>query len=80
MDRRNTPTTSDRDDLPQATDGWYPVEEIHLPRPTYWPAVLALGVTFIAWSILTSPLIGVVGVGLFAVGLGGWIGDMLDEH
>ena len=63
-----------------ARPGWQVVEDIHLPQPTYWPAVLALGITFLAWGILTSPIIIVVGLLLFAVGLGGWIGDLQHEQ
>ncbi len=59
---------------------WLPVEHEHLPRPTYWPAALALGITFLAWAIVTSPLIAVVGMLLFALALGGWIGDLLHEN
>ena len=60
--------------------GWRTVEEIHLPNPTYWPAVLALAITFIAWGILTSLWITLVGFILFALAIGGWIGDLLHEH
>lgn len=59
---------------------WHPVEHTHLPQPTYWPAVLALAITFLAWSIVTAPLIAVVGIVLFALAGGGWIGDLLHEH
>lgn len=59
---------------------WYEVEDTHLPKPTYWPAVMAVAITFVAWSILTSWMIGAVGVALFALSLGGWIGDLLHEH
>ena len=60
--------------------GWQPVENIHLPAPTYWPAVVALGITFLAWGIVTSLVILAVGLILLAVGIAGWIGDMLHEH
>jgi hypothetical protein len=65
---------------PPATEGWQRVEHAHLPSPTYWPAVLALGITFLAWGIVTSLLIAGVGLLLFAVALGGWIGDLLHEN
>jgi hypothetical protein len=67
-------------DSPPATERWQPVEHIHLPSPTYWPAVLALGITFLAWGIVTSFLIAGVGLLLFVVALGGWIGDLLHEN
>ncbi|MDP9313846.1 MAG: hypothetical protein M3R24_23700 [Chloroflexota bacterium] len=75
--------TSDRDATSHATTvppGWEAVTDIHLPRPTYWPAVLALGITFLAWGVVTSLLIVVVGILLLVLAVGGWIGDLLHEH
>jgi hypothetical protein len=60
--------------------GWHVPEHLELPEPTYWPAVLALGITFIAWSFVTSYIIFVVGLILFALALAGWIGDIHHEH
>ena len=49
----------------------------HLPAPTYWPAVLALGVTLIGMGIVTGLVLSAVGVVILVVGLIGWIGDLL---
>ena len=57
--------------------GWTALEHIALPLPTYWPAVLALAITLLAWSVITSWFIFGVGLLLFVVGLAGWIGDLL---
>ena len=48
----------------------------HLPRPMYWPVVLAFGVVFLAWGIVTTLAVSVVGLALLALGLGGWIGEL----
>ena len=47
-----------------------------IPSSTYWPIILALGVTFFFWGFVTSVIIS--GVGLVAMGfaLAGWIGDL----
>jgi hypothetical protein len=53
------------------------VEHEALPRPTYWPAVMAFGITLLFWGLVTSYLILVVGLIVLAVALAGWIGDLL---
>ena len=60
--------------------GWQWVENIHLPEPTYWPAVMALGIVFLAWGLITSLLISAVGLILFVLALAGWIGDIQHEQ
>jgi len=39
-----------------------------------------MGTAFIFWGIITSWLILLVGAGLFAVTLGGWIAEILHER
>ncbi|HVW20229.1 MAG TPA: hypothetical protein VHC86_03360 [Opitutaceae bacterium] len=52
----------------------------HLPRPTFWPAGLALAITFLLWGLIASRVVLVVGVGLFASSLAGWIKDIRNER
>ena len=59
---------------------WEPLPPVHLPRPTYFPAGMAMGAAFIFWGIITSWLILLVGAGLFTVTLGGWIAEILHER
>lgn len=70
MAHQETKTTA-----PQKPD-WELLPPEPLPRPTYWPAVLALGVVFFAWGFITSLIISGVGLILLATGLAGWIGEM----
>ena len=44
-----------------------------LPRPTYWPMVLAAGIVTAAWGLVFSPWFVILGIGLFIVALGGWV-------
>ncbi len=60
--------------------GWHEAMPRHIPEPTYWPVTLALGVTLLVWGIISSPLLWIPGIILFAVALGGWIGEMLHDH
>ncbi|WP_146180350.1 hypothetical protein [Opitutus sp. ER46] len=68
---------------PSAADvpsGWTPLPLEHLPAPTFWPAGLALAITFLFWGLISSWVILVIGLGLFAVSLGGWIKDIRHER
>ena len=40
---------------------------------------MALGITFFAWGFVTSPILLGVGFTLFALSLGGWIGEIRHE-
>lgn len=51
-----------------------------LPRPTYWPAALAFGITLFAWGFVTTFYITLAGLLVIFLALGGWIGDLLHEH
>jgi len=59
--------------------GWSKPLPEHLSEPTYWPAVMALGVTALLWGIVTSVIISLVGLALFVLALIGWIGELLHE-
>ena len=56
--------------------GWSRPKPEHVPRPTYWPSVAALGITFLFWGFVTTWIISVIGLILFALGLAGWIGAL----
>lgn len=51
-----------------------------LPRPSYWPAALAFGITLLAWGFVTTFYISVVGILMIFLAIGGWIGELLHEH
>lgn len=60
--------------------GWEPLPYEHLPRPNYFPAGLAMGVTFLFWGLITSWVIVTVGIILFAASLAGWITEMIKHE
>lgn len=60
--------------------GWMELPPEHLPRPTYFPAGLAMGATMIFWSLITSWVILLVGLGLFAASLAGWVTEICHER
>lgn len=50
-----------------------------LPKPTYWPIFLALGVVCMFWGILTNWFVSGIGLVVFIVALSGWITDIYNE-
>lgn len=60
--------------------GWSLPRPQNLPKPTYNPAVLALGLVFLAFGVLTSYYVSAVGALLFLIGLTKWIGELQHEH
>jgi hypothetical protein len=81
MDQKPLQTDAARDQssLGQAGAWTEPKPEV-LPRPTYWPAVLALGIAFVFWGLVASLVITVIGLALAGIALTGWIGEMLRER
>ncbi|HEX4086654.1 MAG TPA: hypothetical protein VHY22_17205 [Chthoniobacteraceae bacterium] len=64
----------------QPKPNWTPLPNEHLPQPTYFPAGLAMGISFIFWGLITSWVIIAVGAALFIASLAGWITDIRHER
>jgi hypothetical protein len=56
--------------------GWSRAKPDHIPRPTYWPAVFAVGIGMLLWGVITSLIISAVGLALVVIALTGWIGEL----
>jgi len=65
---------------PIAGPKWEALPAEHLPRPTYFPAGLAMGIAFIFWGLITSLVVFVVGLALFIASLAGWITEIRYER
>ncbi|HEY2348367.1 MAG TPA: hypothetical protein VGH64_05100 [Puia sp.] len=50
-----------------------------LPKPTYWPFFVAMGLVFGGWGLLTTWLISVAGLLIFFISLFGWINILRHE-
>lgn len=59
---------------------WTDLPAEHLPTPTFWPAGLGLGITFVFWGLISSWVVFAVGVVLFVGSLAGWIVDLRHER
>lgn len=54
---------------------------IHLPAPTPWPMILALGLTLLVAGVLTHVVVSVLGLFLSLLAAGGWFRQVLPhEH
>jgi hypothetical protein len=65
---------------PVAHPEWEPLPAEHLPRPTYFPAGVAMGIAFLFWGLITSWVIIAVGLALFIASLAGWITEIRYER
>lgn len=63
---------------PPGAEGWKQPLPATLPRPTYWPAVLALGLTLMLLGPVTLFPVGLAGLVFSIVALMGWIGEILN--
>jgi len=57
-----------------------PPKPLHIAQPTYWPLVLAVGITIFAWGWVTSWLMTVLGLILVITAIVNWIGDMRHDR
>lgn len=51
----------------------------HLPKPTYWPFFMALGLMFAGWGLLTTWLFSLAGLIVFVISLIAWINILRHE-
>jgi hypothetical protein len=67
--------------------GWHKPKPDNLPKPGYWPALMAFGIALLLWGFalgfneVFSSSLAMSGIGLivFIISLAGWIGDLRDE-
>jgi hypothetical protein len=71
------PETTSRSDITNRQD-WVTPPEQTIPRPTYAPAAMALGVAFVFFGLVTSFLFCAAGLVLMALSLKSWIGGMVN--
>lgn len=67
------------DTTSEARAGWRTAPPETLPRPTYWPIVMALGIVFLFWGTQVSYYVSGVGLLLCSLALAGWIGELRRE-
>ena len=64
----------------ESADGWTTPQPERVPRQTYMPATLALGVTVLLWGLVTTYILTAIGLALIILSMVFWIGDIRHEH
>ena len=62
--------------LPEPGPDWTVPQPERLPRPTWAPALMALGIALSFWGVVNTHLVTGVGLLVFAFATGWWIGEM----
>lgn len=72
---------SDTDQIDaKSRQGWTAPKPERVPAPTYQPAVMAMGIAFVAFGLVTSYAFSAVGLILFAFALSRWIGELVHDE
>ncbi|MGZ3839978.1 MAG: hypothetical protein ACXVBP_14595 [Flavisolibacter sp.] len=50
-----------------------------IPKPTYWPFMLAVSLLFMGWGVISYWIISLAGTLGFFIALRGWIKEIIDE-
>jgi hypothetical protein len=56
-----------------------PSEQVHLPGPSYLPALTALGVTLGLVGVVINYMIAAIGVAIAVIAIGLWIRDVRSD-
>ena len=59
--------------------GWSRPRPNKIPRPTYWPAVVGLGITLTFWGMISTIFLGATGVVFLIIGVTGWVWELMYE-
>lgn len=73
-------TNEEKTRIIQDRANWNETRPRNLPRPTYWPFFLAMGVAFLAWGMLATWIISVAGLVVMIISLVGWITELRHER
>jgi cytochrome c oxidase subunit 1 len=52
------------------------LQKNELPKPTYWPVILAFSITLIAWGLISGWIISVAGAVVLVVSIIGWMREV----
>ncbi len=61
-------------------ENWSVPRPERIPRPTYWPAIMALAIAFMLFGVVTSWAFTATGFAMFALSLAKWIGELIDDE
>jgi hypothetical protein len=55
-------------------------EQEHLPGPSFWPILLALGISMSLIGVITKLAVLIIGLLITLIALGGWIRDARRDY
>lgn len=64
---------------PTPQPGWSLPKPEMIPRATYWPVLLAGGISFVFWGLISDIFIFGAGLILTIMSMIGWVNDLLNE-
>ncbi len=77
MNHTNTPDSPEPENAEQGTPEKQPVQEMEQElEPTYSPAALAMGITFLLWGILTHWSMSLIGAAVIVGALWSWMNEI----
>ena len=63
-----------------SAQGWVAPLPAIAPKPTYWPAVLGVGIAFLAGGLATYLILSAAGLAIVIAAAIGWIHDLVLEY
>lgn len=77
MNHTDRPDSPEQENTEQGTPEKEPVQEIEQElEPTYSPAALAMGITFLLWGILTHWSMSLIGSAVIVGALWSWMNEI----
>lgn len=64
----------------EAPEGRPEEQSQHLPGPSFWPILLAIGIATSLIGVITKVEVAIVGVIILVVSLGGWVREARHEY
>ncbi|MFZ0169349.1 MAG: cytochrome c oxidase subunit 4 [Candidatus Dormiibacterota bacterium] len=72
--------SSDQPPAPEAVEGHHGEDAPHLPGPSFWPFLLALGIAMSLIGVITKIEVVVIGLVVVVAALAGWVREARHEY
>ncbi|MGA7087232.1 MAG: cytochrome c oxidase subunit 4 [Candidatus Dormiibacterota bacterium] len=72
--------SNDQPPTPEATQGHHGEDAPHLPGPSFWPFLLALGIAMSLIGVITKIEVVVIGLVVVVAALAGWVREARHEY
>lgn len=72
--------SNDQPPAPEAADGHQGQDAAHLPGPSFWPILLAVGIAMSLIGVITKIEVVVIGLAVVVAALAGWVREARHEY